>query len=234
MSISPGRGGILPSALLPPYLTGRGLVLIPLGLALALAFVFLVSCFGGGGPPPQPPEPPEPPWECELNMPGCHETDPPMTCGECWHNPTGEPEHCEKAPDCAPDPPGPPDPPEPPSCTPKPQARVYWYSPNKIADGTPARCGCQNCDEWKAQDGTACYQNRYCCPVGCEDDPERGAREAELMGGEKPVWELEVYSGDLYLVASDWFGVVRGHGKGRLRWHFVNGKATSKWLEVSR
>lgn len=55
-----------------------------------------------------------PPEECLPEFPWCHETDPPMTCGECKHNPTTTPGHCEKAPDCAEPPPVDPPPVDPP------------------------------------------------------------------------------------------------------------------------
>jgi hypothetical protein len=54
----------------------------------------------GCHPSPQPTPPP--PWECPLEMPECHVVE--QTCSTpespCWHNPTGDPEHCERAPDC--------------------------------------------------------------------------------------------------------------------------------------
>ena len=71
-----------------------------------------------------------PEWECEINLPYCHETTPPMTCGPCVHNPTGTPEHCEKAPDCA-EPPPPPPPPDPlpiPGCFFPPDHDGRWVS----------------------------------------------------------------------------------------------------------
>ena len=76
-------------------------------LCLAVLLAVLPAC-NGGGPGPQPtPSPPQPtptPWECPLEVPGCHETDPPQTCSTeespCWHNPTDDPESCEYAPDC--------------------------------------------------------------------------------------------------------------------------------------
>lgn len=71
-------------------------------LSCGLIFLLALGACGGGGNPPQPPQPPPPPWQCELEMPGCHETG--QTCSTpeapCWHNPTQDPEHCEEAPAC--------------------------------------------------------------------------------------------------------------------------------------
>lgn len=197
--------------------------------------------FGGGEPdppPPPPPPPPDPVDPCpdheDLDMPWCHEVN--QTCSEpdspCKHNPSSDPCYEEQAPPCPPpDPPADP-PPDPPAERPgilegTPQARVYWYQENRIADATPAICNPKRCD-------MVGYAGRYCCPPVPDADPRRGELEKELMGGDKPVWELEVDSGNLRLVESDWMGHVRGAGKGRLRWRFPNGKATSKWLEVRR
>lgn len=90
-----------------------GLSVLPFVL---LGVLMLPGCPGGGpGPQPSPP----PPWQCELDMPGCHETDPPQQCSSeespCWHNPTGSPEHCEEAPKCE----------EPPVELPEPQCTQF-------------------------------------------------------------------------------------------------------------
>ena len=55
-----------------------------------------------------------------------------------------------------------------------------------------------------------------------------------MMGGSKPVWHLEVTSGDLYLLDSDWFGEVRGSGSGYIWWCFANGNTCSKKLRIER
>ncbi|MCP4900211.1 MAG: hypothetical protein GY906_24835 [bacterium] len=76
----------------------------------------LPSCNGIPNPEPTPePTPTATPWKCPLEVPGCHETDPPQTCSTeespCSHNPTNNPEHCEYASDCDPGPPQPTPPP---------------------------------------------------------------------------------------------------------------------------
>ena len=63
----------------------------------------LLACNGGPGPEPTPP-PPTPTPCPDLGVPWCHETDPPMHCGECKHQPPEE--DCPvKAPPCEPTPP---------------------------------------------------------------------------------------------------------------------------------
>ncbi len=81
-------------------------------LALALSGCGLkFSPLPGPGPEPKPtptPEPTPPPVEeCLPGLPWCHELVPPATCGECKHNPTSDPAHCEKAPKCEEPPPVP-------------------------------------------------------------------------------------------------------------------------------
>lgn len=229
----------------------------PAGLALLLlvALISMASC-GGGNPVPQPPAPPPspappppPPFDeacqalLDLGLPWCDAAD--MTCGDCLHNPTADPRHCQRAEPC-PEPPPEPPPPEPI----RPQARVYWHqgatvgktcvaTGRCIADATPAQCGAGWCRQWKAQDGTACFvndagQERYCCPPGCEDDEGTYPRQVQLMGGPAPIWHLEVESGTLRLVDDPWFGIVAGSGKGELWYTFPNGKATSARLRVDK
>ena len=87
---------------------------LPLAWLLAAAMV-LAGCGGGISLPPIPPpvEPPpaEPPYDdsCQAlldsGMPFCHEAIPPMTCGDCVHNPSTDPRHCEKVADCPVEPP---------------------------------------------------------------------------------------------------------------------------------
>jgi hypothetical protein len=112
----------------------------------------------------------------------------------------------------------------------RPQARVYWYQGQRTADATPAVCQPGRCNR------LPCYVGRYCCPVTCEDDPLRGPCEEELMGGELPVWELTVTEGNLRRAngPGEWKFIVRGAGKGYLRWCFPNGKACSRPLSVDR
>jgi len=112
-----------------------------------------------------------------------------------------------------------------------PQARINWHQKGTkwIADGTPAVCGANYTPD--------CYKGRACHPVACEGEANSELRrfcETQLMGGVKPVWELQVYSGTLSLAPHDWFGIVKGTGKGRLRWSFPNGTATSKWLDIDK
>ena len=194
---------------------------------------FLYVGEGDGEPPP--------PWECPIDAPWCHEMDPPQACSApdrpCVHNPTNDPEHCELAPEC----PEPPPPPPAGRCPQgKPQARGPLPHGPGVYDATPAVC--------KADWTPECYTGRYCHPVACEgaDNAEdRKFCEEQLMGGTAPVWELRVTEGNLCLVPHEWFGIIggpkggrcrrgAGSGKGRLRWHFPNGKATSKWVDVAR
>ena len=89
---------------------------------IALCVVALVGC-GGWTPKPPPVNPCDqcsPEQTCvdgqcvdpyteacqallDEGKPWCHESG--MTCGECVHNPTGDPRHCEMAPECPVDPP---------------------------------------------------------------------------------------------------------------------------------
>jgi hypothetical protein len=109
-----------------------------------------------------------------------------------------------------------------------PQAAVYWFGKN-IADATPRVC---RAPKHEVPD---CYTGRYCHPVACEGDPTRLEKEIALMGGDKPVWELEVISGNLrWHYVNDWKAKVTGRGKGRLRWWFENRDARSKWLQIER
>ena len=66
----------------------------------SLAILILISSCNIPTPPPNPPEPPP---ECLPNLPWCHETNPPMHCGDCKTNPSTDPNYCEKAPDCPPE-----------------------------------------------------------------------------------------------------------------------------------
>ena len=104
-------------------------------LCLAILACSIAAC---AWPPwnPQPPQPtptPAPPWECELEMPGCHETG--ATCSspdaQCWHNPTSSPEHCEEAPACPDPPPVEPPPIDPPPVDPPPTGCVH--EPNLVS-----------------------------------------------------------------------------------------------------
>lgn len=58
----------------------------------------------GGGPGPQPTPPPPHTEQCQKlldqGLPWCDKVEPPMSCGECVHNPSQDPRHCEQAPDC--------------------------------------------------------------------------------------------------------------------------------------
>lgn len=86
--------------------------LSPLGGAAPAVFVLALipGCpQPGPGPAPSPtpvPSPTAPPvtqcaeLQAETGFPFCHETDPPMTCGDCLHNPTTDPMHCEVAAPC--------------------------------------------------------------------------------------------------------------------------------------
>jgi hypothetical protein len=199
---------------------------------------WLLELLTGGAPdPPDPPPPPPPdpdpcPGQEPLDMPWCSETG--QKCSEpdrpCKHNPSSDPCYEEQALPCPPvDPPPPPDE-EPGILEGKPQARTYWYQKNRIADATPAICNQKRCD-------MVGYTGRYCCPPVPDADPRRGELERELMGGEYPVWEVISDPGSDVRRANgddEWFCVIKGHGTGRVRWHFANGKATSKWLDIRR
>jgi hypothetical protein len=75
-------------------------------LSLVSLVIFIVSCginFPPNPPPTPPPTPiPTPIPECLPNLPWCNEMNPPQTCGECKHNPTNDPNYCEKADPCPP------------------------------------------------------------------------------------------------------------------------------------
>ena len=235
---SPGLGGHLPDALLPlsSLLSSHGRTRAgnPLLLGFALLLVFLTSCAFN----PKPPPPPDP---CPVSpYPWCHETIPPMTCGDCIHQPLGE-ECPVLAPECPVKPPPPPPPPPQGRCPQgKPQARGPIPHGRGVWDATPAVCK----PDWTPD----CYTGRYCHPVACEGPDSADDREfceEQLMGGTAPVWELDVSEGSLCLVPSEWFAILggkkggfcrrgSGSGKARLRWCFPNGKACSKWIEVSR
>ena len=80
---------------------------------IALSLVALAGCSLlppiNPGPTPTPTPTPEPPYteECQVlldeGMPWCHEAE--MTCGDCVHNPSSNPKHCEKVQDCEEPPP---------------------------------------------------------------------------------------------------------------------------------
>ena len=95
-------------------------------------------------PGPTPPTPPAHSEECQAlidtGIPECSSTDPPMTCGECWHNPTQDPKHCEKAPDCQTTPP------------PLPQPQCPTFTDR----GGTLRCQSDACDCYCGQEFVEC------------------------------------------------------------------------------
>jgi hypothetical protein len=107
--------------------------------SIALFPIVLVGC-SLLPKPPDPTEPPEPPVDppytesCQALLdegtPWCHLIDPPMTCGDCVHNPTQDPKHCEKAPECV----------EPPPPLPEPQCEKF------INRGGQEQCVSGQCD----------------------------------------------------------------------------------------
>ncbi len=111
--------------------------------AIALLALSLSGCglkfspLPGPGPEPKPtptPEPTPPPIpveECLPGLPWCHELVPPATCGECKHNPTSDPAHCEKAPKCEEPTPQPMPPPTPPPLPPPPSPATAPLIPDE-------------------------------------------------------------------------------------------------------
>jgi hypothetical protein len=79
------------------------------------------------------------------------------------------------------------------------------------------------------------FPNRNRCPVYPDGHPERLEKERELIGGDFPVWELQRKSGNIRIAnPGEWMAVISGIGRGRIRWKYPNGKATSPWLEVNK
>jgi hypothetical protein len=200
---------------------------------LVLLLLSLPACAWNPGPgpgpgpeptPTPPPPPPPPPETCADRTPDgkrCCNQPPDYVTEECWNLPPGgEWSWIPKTPE----------PPPPPPCTPTPQARIYvlWNTQRATTyDATPAICRCPELTP-------PCYEGRYCHPVACEGDPDRLQKERELMGGDKPIWTLKVYSGNLRLIPDPWKGVVAGRGTGQIWWCFENGNACSKKLRVER
>ena len=166
-------------------------------------------------PTPPPPPPPDPEPVCA----------PPDLVTECWHRPPGEDWQF------IPKPPPPPPPPPPGRCpVGTPQARGPIPHGNNRFDATPAVCRA----DWTPD----CFTGRYCHPMACEGPDSADDRtfcEQELMGGTHPVWDLWNSTGNLGVQLEDgWFGRLTGHGEGDLFWCFLNRKACSKKLPVSR
>jgi hypothetical protein len=110
--------------------------------AMALSMIGCGSWPPGGGQPPKPPEPPHT-EECQAlldqGLPWCHEAD--MTCGECVHNPSSDPRHCQKADACEPTEPPP---------LPEPQC------PSFTDRGGTLRVQGDACDCWFGQQWVEC------------------------------------------------------------------------------
>ena len=121
-------------------------------------FFLSASCAWLPGPPDPTPTPTPPPWECELDMPYCHETDPPQQCSSeespCAHNPSTTPEHCEEAPRCATPPP-----PE----LPQPQCMTFTDR------GGTFRTRSGQCDCYFGQAWSPCEPEPP--PTGCVSEP---------------------------------------------------------------
>jgi len=116
-------------------------------LVVILSVLLLPACGGNPGPGPIPPEPtpePTPPYTAacqellDQGLPWCHDVSPPLTCGECVHNPSGDPRHCEKAPDC-----NEPPPPE----LPEPQCSTFMDRGGTI-QLTSGECDCYRETVW--------------------------------------------------------------------------------------
>ncbi len=155
-----------------------------LRLLPAVLLALLFGCNGGlpPGPEPTPPTPPPEPWECSLEMPGCHETDPPQQCSSeaspCWHNPSDNPEHCEEAPSCAKPPPDPP----------QPQCPTFTDRGGTIRTLADEPCGCWFGQVWAGN-----------CPC---------AEEADLVGVACPTPGADFQ--DEVKEATDILGDLRG------------------------
>ncbi|MCU0294372.1 MAG: hypothetical protein MUF10_20685 [Thermoanaerobaculaceae bacterium] len=152
----------------------------------------------------------------------------------CIHE-VGRPPYCAPAPFPTPSPT-----PTPPSATCSaplngtPNMGIYWYSPQRVADATPRLCDADRCR-------AVGYPDRICCPVVPDEHPERARCECLVMTGVAlsvcaPTWELAVDEGPLAWDFDDtgWKAVMSGHGKGRIRACWPNGRTCSKWLEVDR
>ncbi len=134
----------------------------------------LITLAGCNGFPPGPQPTPSPtatptPWECPLEMPGCHETEPPQQCSSeaspCWHNPTGQPEHCEEAPKC--------DEPE----LPQPQCPTFTDRAGIV------RTLDDPCDCYFGQAWNPCPEPQVCdFPQGIEDRITPAAHNPGTMG----------------------------------------------------
>jgi hypothetical protein len=97
----------------------------------------------------------------------------------------------------------------------------------RVVDSTPKITNAERCKLVGMPD-------RITCPVTAEGDPQRYVCEVELMGGPKPVYEIVVDSGNLqWSYEDDWKARISGNGKGRIRSCYPNGKACSKWVELS-
>lgn len=109
-----------------------------------------------------------------------------------------------------------------------PNMGAYWYAPQRVVDSTPRLVNAERC----ARVG---YAGRVTCPVVPDEHPERGICEEVLMGGPRPLYELERTEGDLRWDYEDgWKARIIGTGKGRIRACWPNGKACSAWLEIER
>jgi len=115
-----------------------------------------------------------------------------------------------------------------------PNMGAYWYSPQRVADATPRLCDADRCR-------AVGYPDRICCPVVPDEHLERARCECLVMTGVAlavcaPAWELVVDEGPLAWDFDDtgWKAVMSGHGKGRIRACWPNGRTCSKWLEVDR
>ena len=143
---------------------------------------------------------PPPPVECLPGVPWCTAG---QTCGNCKHNPTSDPTHCEMAPACPPPVPvcptcpvgqsctdpavgcvsKPPEPPEPTACTipltGTPVLGAYWLQ-DRIVDFTPKLTSAARCALPEVG-----YPGRQTCPVCDEACVQRGICEQQLIGGSR-------------------------------------------------
>ena len=179
-------------------------VFLPLA-GLLIAWGLLLGAPACPPPAPQPTPTPGPAPCPDLGVPWCHEALPPMSCGQCQHQPEGE--RCPiLAPACPPPTPTCPatcpsgtactDPvagcvqtPPVGSCTiplnGTPLLGAYLLYP-RIVDFTP-----------KIQNAARCalpevgYPGRQACPVCDEACAQRGPCETALMGGPAPKWTCD-------------------------------------------
>jgi len=134
---------------------------VAIAVFLLLIGIALPGCPGPGPGPGPEPTPTPTPWECQLQMPGCHEYDPPLSCSStatpCWHNPTSNPQHCEEAPKC-----------DDPAPLPQPQCEQFTDR------GGNVRPLAESCDCYFGQAWNPCPSEDCSFPQGQDDNLTKG------------------------------------------------------------